>query len=115
MNLVSDLKDIAMRKFALFLPLLLLSACVEPEQYAHMKAVGGDRQAGVMQMSVTYNPSVEKLNWQASQFEANRHCRAWGFINALPFEDTRNQCQAYNAMGSCTNAIATRTYQCSVR
>ncbi|MCB1400529.1 MAG: hypothetical protein KDJ82_12070 [Rhodobacteraceae bacterium] len=93
---------------------LILSACVEPQQYANMRAIGGDKEQGVMQMSVTYAPGSEQLNWSQAHTEANRRCMAWGFAGALPFEDTTEQCTAINADGTCAQLTVTRTYQCSV-
>lgn len=101
-----------MRKLAILLLPLTLAACVEPDQYATIHAVGGDKTQGVMQMSTTYDPASEKLNWMQADMDASRRCRGWDYKTAEAFDNTQQICLATNADGSCRSMQVTRTYQC---
>jgi hypothetical protein len=98
----------------LFLP-VALAACVPTPEVSSMQAVSGDREAGVMKLSTTYDPAKKVVSATQAKQEANMRCRAWGFSHALPFEDRVKTCDAPSYDGTCSRVRITQSFQCAVK
>lgn len=94
--------------------LATILACTGCATKVSTMATGGSKADAIVHMSYEYGQyQTPIVDWDATQREATRVCRGWGYWWAEPLGGGASECTYRNAYG-CARRVVTYPYQCQV-